>query len=72
MSDPSAASIVTPGPIEQPTGSPPDAGQPGAVRKEKPRGLLGDAWQDLRRKPLFWISAALIFKIGRASCRERV
>ncbi|MEV6488778.1 ABC transporter permease, partial [Actinoplanes sp. NPDC051633] len=35
--------------------------EPGAVQKaDKPRGLLGDAWRDLRRKPLFWISAVLI------------
>jgi oligopeptide transport system permease protein len=27
---------------------------------EKPRGLWGDAWRDLRRKPLFWISLVLI------------
>ena len=31
-----------------------------AAAHEKPRGLLGDAWHDLRRKPLFWISASLI------------
>jgi oligopeptide transport system permease protein len=28
--------------------------------RDKPRGLIGDAWRDLRRKPLFWISAVLI------------
>ncbi|MEV4492294.1 ABC transporter permease [Micromonospora coxensis] len=61
MSDPSAASIVsTPrpeNPTEMVTATP---GQPEATRKEKPRGLLGDAWRDLRRKPLFWISATFI------------
>jgi oligopeptide transport system permease protein len=31
-----------------------------AEQRDKPRGLLGDAWRDLRRKPLFWISAVLI------------
>src|SRR4051812_2465911 len=31
-----------------------------AVKPDKPRGLLGDAWQDLRRKPTFWIAAILI------------
>jgi oligopeptide transport system permease protein len=30
------------------------------ARPERPRGLLGDAWLDLRRKPLFWISAVII------------
>ncbi|MEK8109370.1 hypothetical protein NKG94_41490 [Micromonospora sp. M12] len=37
---------------------PATAGQPQS--NEKPRGLLGDAWRDLRRKPLFWISSTLI------------
>ncbi|PZM92515.1 MAG: peptide ABC transporter permease [Actinobacteria bacterium] len=27
---------------------------------DKPRGFLGDAWYDLRRKPLFWISVTFI------------
>ncbi|WP_433551516.1 ABC transporter permease [Micromonospora zamorensis] len=58
MSDPSTASIVsTPG--AHPTDSPPvTGGQPQS--NEKPRGLLGDAWRDLRRKPLFWIASTLI------------
>ena len=30
------------------------------AQRDKPRGLLGDAWRELRRKPLFWISAVLI------------
>ncbi|MFC4146174.1 ABC transporter permease [Micromonospora mangrovi] len=62
MSDPSAASIVSTPRPEQPTeiGAPTNAGLPESARKEKPRGLLGDAWRDLRRKPLFWISSALI------------
>lgn len=62
MSDPSTASIVSTPRPEQPSqlGAPADAGLPEKARKEKPRGLLGDAWQDLRRKPLFWISAMFI------------
>ncbi|MEU8297595.1 ABC transporter permease [Micromonospora sp. NPDC048909] len=61
MSDPSTASIVSTPPAHQPTeiGGPTNAGLPASAR-EKPRGLLGDAWHDLRRKPLFWISAAFI------------
>jgi len=58
MSDPSTASIVST-PAAQPT----DASAPattGPQSNEKPRGLLGDAWRDLRRKPLFWLSATLI------------
>ncbi|MGB2568607.1 ABC transporter permease [Micromonospora citrea] len=61
MSDPSAASIVSTPRPENPTEMvPATPGQPEATRKEKPRGLLGDAWRDLRRKPLFWISATFI------------
>ncbi|MEO3775895.1 ABC transporter permease [Micromonospora sp. B11E3] len=62
MSDPSTASIVSTPPSTNPNevGAPTDAGLPGNARKEKPRGLLGDAWRDLRRKPLFWISAFFI------------
>ncbi|KXK63241.1 peptide ABC transporter permease [Micromonospora rosaria] len=64
MSDPTSASIVSTPPSHQPTqaGStaPADAGLPENARRDKPRGLLGDAWRDLRRKPLFWISATLI------------
>ncbi|MET7867052.1 ABC transporter permease [Micromonospora taraxaci] len=59
MSDPSTASIVsTPGAHPTDSAAPATAGQPQS--NEKPRGLLGDAWRDLRRKPLFWISATLI------------
>ncbi|GLZ59327.1 ABC transporter permease [Micromonospora parva] len=59
MSDPSTASIVsTPGAHPTDSAAPATAGQPQS--NEKPRGLLADAWRDLRRKPLFWISATLI------------
>ncbi|MEU8071813.1 MULTISPECIES: ABC transporter permease [unclassified Micromonospora] len=64
MSDPSSASIVTTPPATMPTeagsGAPTDAGLPESAKQQKPRGLLGDAWIDLRRKPLFWISATFI------------
>jgi oligopeptide transport system permease protein len=57
------ALVATP-PAEQPTmaGStaPATAGPSESEKRDKPRGLLGDAWQDLRRKPLFWISGSLI------------
>lgn len=63
MSDPTSGSLVTTPPAEQPgvvaDTAPADAGLPGG-KKEKPRGLLGDAWYDLRHKPLFWISAGFI------------
>ncbi|WP_158888605.1 ABC transporter permease [Amycolatopsis anabasis] len=35
--------------------APETGGEPG-----KPRGLFGDAWRELRRRPMFWISSALI------------
>ncbi|MBC9005726.1 MULTISPECIES: ABC transporter permease [Micromonospora] len=64
MSDPSTASIVTTPPATMPTeagsGAPTNAGLPESAKQQKPRGLLGDAWIDLRRKPLFWISATFI------------
>jgi oligopeptide transport system permease protein len=37
-----------------------DAGLAAPDRRDKPRGLIGDAWFDLRHKPLFWISTSLI------------
>lgn len=33
--------------------------QPGDPQ-DKPRSLAGDAWRQLRRRPLFWVSASLI------------
>lgn len=63
MSDPTAAMVTAPPAAEQAGAvsetAPSDSGKPGG-RQEKPRGLLGDAWYDLRRKPLFWISAGFI------------
>ncbi|MGC4803691.1 ABC transporter permease [Micromonospora sp. DT233] len=59
MSDPSTASIVST-PAVQPTDTVAPTGTGLPQSNEKPRGLLGDAWRDLRRKPLFWVSAALI------------
>ncbi|MFD8381867.1 ABC transporter permease [Streptomyces sp. NPDC059679] len=33
---------------------------PGAVSQGKPRSLWGDAWYELRHRPMFWISAVLL------------
>ena len=58
MSDPSATSLAvtsTAGPDLAGGGLIPEAGT-----SEKPRGLLGDAWYDLRHKPLFWIAGFFI------------
>src|SRR5690349_9154512 len=64
MSDPNVGSMVTTPRAEQPNavGTTPtaDASLTPGTRPDKPRGLLGDAWRDLRRKPLFWISAFFI------------
>jgi oligopeptide transport system permease protein len=60
-SDPLSASLVTSPTAQESTVDGNLPVEPGAVQKaDKPRGLLGDAWRDLRRKPLFWISAVLI------------
>jgi oligopeptide transport system permease protein len=63
MSDPTSGSLVTTPPPEQPgivaDTAAVDAGPPKGKR-DKPRGLFGDAWYDLRHKPLFWISAGFI------------
>lgn len=62
MSDPSAfarASQAEEHPPEHQLGDDDEAVN-GVAKKEKARGLWSDAWYDLRRKPLFWISVALI------------
>ncbi len=59
MSDPSVSSLTTPAEVESPAIGGADASG-AASRQDKPRGLLGDAWYDLRRKPLFWVSVVLI------------
>jgi oligopeptide transport system permease protein len=60
MSDPAAASLaaIDSTAEELATGVAPLG--TGGGSNEKPRGLLGDAWYDLRRKPLFWISGIFI------------
>jgi oligopeptide transport system permease protein len=66
MSDrtPTTGSLVSTPTGEQPTLigdlAPADSGLPSPQQHEKVRGLAGDAWHDLRRKPLFWISASII------------
>ncbi|HET6533049.1 MAG TPA: ABC transporter permease [Actinoplanes sp.] len=60
MNDPLPTSLVTTPSAEEPVLGTTAGPGTGAEKKDKPRGLLDDAWQDLRRKPLFWISAVLI------------
>jgi oligopeptide transport system permease protein len=60
MSEPAMSSMVTTSPVEATVGTEAPAGAGADAQRDKPRGLLGDAWRDLRRKPLFWISAVLI------------
>jgi oligopeptide transport system permease protein len=61
MSDPGLSSTIpaaSPAAPGTPAGPVPVAG--GAERADKPRGLLGDAWYELRRNPLFWVSITFI------------
>jgi oligopeptide transport system permease protein len=64
MSDPTIGAVTSTHAEQTTVGGapvPPNSALPtDAPRTGKPRGLLGDAWTDLRRKPLFWISAILI------------
>src|SRR3954469_26005710 len=59
MSDPSATSLAASGVSAGGPADPAVAGS-GSGSGGKPRGLLGDAWFDLRHKPLFWIAGAFI------------
>jgi peptide/nickel transport system permease protein/oligopeptide transport system permease protein len=40
------------------------AGAAGAELVGRPRSLFSDAWRDLRRNPIFWVSAVLILVLG--------
>ncbi|WP_319463924.1 ABC transporter permease [Micromonospora sp. RTP1Z1] len=44
------------------------SGEPGAPSQvgtpQKPRSLAGDAWRDLRRNPIFWISLLLVVVVA--------
>jgi oligopeptide transport system permease protein len=55
MSDPAVAftAIEQGEVVTEPAAAPADGGG-------KPRGLLGDAWYDLRHKPMFWIAGGFI------------
>lgn len=48
-----------------PSGEPDAPNQIGgaSVTPGRPRSLAGDAWRDLRRKPIFWISSALVLVV---------
>jgi oligopeptide transport system permease protein len=54
------SSMVTAAPAESSTAAGVEAPVGPGAQRDKPRGLLGDAWRELRRKPLFWVSAVLI------------
>jgi oligopeptide transport system permease protein len=58
MSDPAATSLAL-DPAEVAGGEVSPAAT-GGESPGKPRGLLGDAWYDLRRNPLFWVAGAFI------------
>ncbi|MFI9639527.1 ABC transporter permease [Micromonospora sp. NPDC051925] len=44
------------------------SGEPGTPNQvgvpQKPRSLAGDAWRDLRRKPVFWVSLVLVVLVA--------
>jgi peptide/nickel transport system permease protein/oligopeptide transport system permease protein len=46
---------------EMPGGEPRHGGQPN--KRDKPRSLTGDAWNDLRRNKIFWVAAVLVVLI---------
>jgi oligopeptide transport system permease protein len=48
---------------ESPAIPTPASGSAAGPTAEKPRGLWGDAWRDLRRRPVFWVSASYIAAI---------
>ncbi|MEJ3743793.1 ABC transporter permease [Actinomycetes bacterium KLBMP 9797] len=60
MTDPTAGAPTLATDVMPTAGSEPGAPSTKGGASGKPRGLLGDAWYDLRRKPLFWIAASLI------------
>lgn len=47
---------ATPGPA----GAPDAPGQPHTLEVSKPRSASADAWRELRRRPLFWISLVIV------------
>jgi oligopeptide transport system permease protein len=58
MTDPYAAAATTSTPTE-PVVAPRSTTET-AVGRERPRSLARDAWDDLRRKPIFWVSLVLM------------
>jgi oligopeptide transport system permease protein len=59
MSDPSATSLAVSA-TAGPDGPTDGLSAPMGAKSEKPRSLLGDAWYDLRHKPLFWVAGFFI------------
>jgi oligopeptide transport system permease protein len=60
MSDPSATSLAVTASADAAAASAEFLPDSGAGKSDKPRSLLGDAWFDLRHKPLFWIAGFFI------------
>jgi oligopeptide transport system permease protein len=58
MSDPAATSLAVGATTAEAIAA--ETGLIDGSGGEKPRGLLGDAWFDLRHKPLFWIAGGFI------------
>ncbi|MFC7341902.1 ABC transporter permease [Saccharopolyspora griseoalba] len=60
MTDRSSASLTSGAGPDLQEAPAPAGGSPAQAKAEKPRGLWGDAWRDLSRRPMFWIAAAII------------
>lgn len=62
MTDQSSAGVAAGVGSQEDRETPPPTGgeTSGRDKAEKPRGLWGDAWHDLSRRPMFWISAGII------------
>lgn len=58
MSSPDTSAAATVSSMHEPTQTP--GGTPVGAKQERPRSLSRDAWDDLRRKPIFWISLVLM------------
>lgn len=60
MSEPVSSSLIASAPADSSAATETPVVESVSGQQDKPRGLLGDAWRELRRKPLFWISSVLI------------
>lgn len=60
MSEPTLGSVAASSAVGSATQAELTTNSGDSSRQDRPRGLLGDAWYELRRKPLFWLSVTFI------------